>query len=279
MLLADLKQPFESPQHIAELKLDGIRAVLEVDDRVKMYTRHQNDISSRFTEVTSAAASAVLPGTTLDGELIISDLITGKPDFEAMMSRFQTKKVKQRTPGLTFVAFDILRYKGEDLRAHGLMERKEILHEALQENDVMKRIRFMEHSFISFFELCKQQKLEGIVIKKRDSKYYSGRRPKDIWQRVVVYEREKCVILGYSKRELAWLVGVERNGQLEPAGVVKYGLTEERRNKAFPIMVRHQTHETKDYVYIKPMVEATVRFRHWTKAGKMRLAVLEDVHL
>ena len=55
MLVADLKKPFESDQHIAELKLDGIRALLEVDvDRTRIYTRHQNDITSRFEEVTKA---------------------------------------------------------------------------------------------------------------------------------------------------------------------------------------------------------------------------------
>ena len=81
------------------------------------------------------------------------------------MSRFQSNPKMGRTPGLTFVAFDIIRHKGEDLRSLDLMTRKSILEKAIEENEVIKRIRYMEHSFIPLFELCKQQALEGIVIK------------------------------------------------------------------------------------------------------------------
>ena len=136
MLVADLKKPFESDQHIAELKLDGIRALLEVLKRSRR--RH---------------ASAVPSETTLDGELVVCDIETGKPDFEATMSRFQSNPKMGRTPGLTFVAFDIIRHKGEDLRSLDLMTRKSILEKAIEENEVIKRIRYMEHSFIPLFEL------------------------------------------------------------------------------------------------------------------------------
>ncbi|MGE7828506.1 DNA ligase [Paenibacillus sp. NPDC093718] len=278
MLLADLKEPFESDDHIAELKLDGIRALLEVDhDRVRLYTRHQNDITFNFEEITKAATSAVSSGTTLDGELVVCDIETGKPDFEAMMSRFQSRPKLGRTPGLAFVAFDIIRHQGNDLRSLDLMSRKAILEEALIENEVIKRIRFMEHSFIPLFNLCKGQGLEGIVIKKRNSRYYYGQRPKDLWQRVVVYQREVCVVMGYSKRELAWLLGIERDGKLIPAGMVKYGLTPAKRKKVFPILANSKLRETSHFVYVDPLIRVGVRFRHWTKDGKMRLAVLEEV--
>jgi DNA ligase 1 len=138
MLVADLKKPIKSDEHIAELKLDGIRALLEVDaDRTRIYTRHQNDITSRFEEVTMAAASAVPSETTLDGELVVCDIETGKPDFEATMSRFQSNPKMGRTPGLTFVAFDIIRHQGEDLRSLDLMTRKAILEKAVEENEVI----------------------------------------------------------------------------------------------------------------------------------------------
>jgi DNA ligase 1 len=135
----------------------------------------------------------------------------------------------------------------------------------------------MEHSFIPLFELCKQQKLKGIVIKKRNSRYYVGKRPKDIWQRVVVYQREVCVVMGYSKKELAWLLGVEREGSLVPVGMVKYGLTHEKRKKAFPVLTNSKLRETKHFVYVEPLVRVSVRYRHWTKDRKMRLAVLEEI--
>ncbi|WP_162487582.1 DNA ligase [Paenibacillus sp. LC231] len=280
MLLADAPEPFESKAHIAELKIDGIRGILEVEEQVRLYTRHQNDVSYRYQEITQAAAQATGKGTTLDGEFVVCDITTGKPDFEATMARFSSnpKPGIDRTPGLTYVAFDILQYKGKDLTKLNLMQRKEILEEAVTENEVIKKIRYMEHGFIPLFELCKQQQLEGIVIKRRDSRYYPGKRPEHLWQRVVVYQREQCVVLGYSKREIAWLIGVEIDGVITSVGMLKYGITPSVRKEVFPILKKTTIRETKDFAYVDPTIKIDVRYRHWTKQNKMRLAVLERVH-
>ncbi|WP_103110983.1 ATP-dependent DNA ligase, partial [Brevibacillus reuszeri] len=230
---------------------------------------------------TQAAKEAAGRGTILDGEFVVSDIDTGKPDFEATMARFSSnpKLGIERTPGLTFVAFDILQHKGQDLTSLDLMTRKEILEEAVTENEVIKKIRYMEHSFIPLFELCKQQQLEGIVIKRRDSRYYPGKRPDDLWQRVVVYQREQCFVLGYSKRKIAWLIGVERNGEIVPAGMMEYGITAAKRKEVFPVLLKTTIKETKDFAYVDPKIKVDVRFRNWTKQNKMRLAVLEQVYL
>ncbi|WP_103110996.1 ATP-dependent DNA ligase [Brevibacillus reuszeri] len=133
MLLADAPEPFESNKHIAELKIDGIRGILDIQEQVKLYTRHRNDVSYRYQEITQAAKEAADRGTILDGEFVVSDIDTGKPDFEATMARFSSnpKLGIERTPGLTFVAFDILQHKGQDLTSLDLMARKEILEEAV----------------------------------------------------------------------------------------------------------------------------------------------------
>ncbi|MGG3278969.1 DNA ligase [Paenibacillus solani] len=280
MLLVDAPNPFESDAHIAELKIDGIRGILEINDKVRLYTRHQNDVSFRYQEITQAAAQATSKGTVLDGEFVVCDTSTGKPDFEATMARFLSnpKPGANRTPGLTFVAFDILQHKSKDLTKLNLMQRKEILDEVVTENEVIKKIRYMEHGFIPLFDLCKQQQLEGIVIKRRDSRYYQGKRPDNLWQRVVVYQREECVILGYSKRKIAWLIGVEQDGVIISAGMLKYGITPSVRKEVFPKLKKMTNRETIDFAYVDPSIKIDVRFRHWTKQNKMRLAVLERVH-
>lgn len=275
MLLKDSKDAYESEDHIAELKLDGIRNIISRDDRTRLYTRHRNEITHSFQEVAEAAASAIDPGTTLDGELVVCDTLTGKPDFAATMRRFQSNPKRLPTPGLTFVAFDILSYKGTSTCSLPLMERKKILEEALKENKVIKRIRYMEHGFVPLFELCRQQGLEGIVIKRRNSKYYVGKRPENVWERVVVYQREDFYVIGYSKQEVAWLLGVMSNGKMIPVGMLKYGLTDPVRKKAFPILLKTGIKETKSLVYVEPTIHIRVRFRHWTDEGKLRLPVFE----
>lgn len=275
MHLKDCSEAYESKDHIAELKIDGIRGVISREQDTRIYTRHKNEITYTFPEVVEAATAAIESGTTLDGELAVCDIETGKPDFAATMRRFHSKP-RLQTPGLTFVAFDILSYKGKSTCSLPLMERKVILEQAMQENNIMKRMRYMEHEFIPMFDLCRAQDLEGIVIKRRSSLYYPGSRPDKVWERVVVYKREDCYITGYSKKELAWSLGILKNGKMVSVGIVKYGLTDPVRKKVFPILLKTKNKENKDFVFVEPTIQIRVRFRHWTEDGKMRLAVFEQ---
>lgn len=278
MLLDDAKVPFESNEHIAELKLDGIRGILDINSNSRLYSRHQNEISARYPELIDSGIVAVDPGTILDGEIVVSDLVTGKPDFAACSRRFQMRPPKQRTPGLTYVAFDILQYKGQDVTKLDLMSRKQLLAEAVQENEQVKISRYVEHSFIPFFSLIEREELEGIVIKAKSSLYYTNSRPKNLWQRVVNYKREICVILGYSNKTAAWLLGVEREGEILPAGMAKFGLTPEIRKKVYPVLKENIISQSDQFSYVEPCVYVDVRFREWTAGGKMRLPVVERVH-
>ncbi|OMC63701.1 hypothetical protein BK126_26270 [Paenibacillus sp. FSL H7-0326] len=279
MLLVDQKEAYESKDSIVELKLDGIRTILSVNDKTRIFTRHNNEITSNFEEVTTAAARAAKAPMVLDGELIVSDLSTGKPDFSAMMSRFSSRsRSKIPTPGLTFVAFDILSYDGKDLRGLPLMKRKEILEEVLSENEIIKKIRYMESGFVPLYELCKQEQLEGIVIKKKDAVYHSGKRPKSVWERVVVYQRERCIVTGFSKKEKSWYIGIRRGDHIESVGAVKYGLNTSKAKALYPKLLKSVIKENQAYAIVKPEHEILVRFRHYTKDGKMRLAVVEDVY-
>jgi DNA ligase 1 len=122
MLLQKSDQPFDSSDYITELKLDGIRLIYCIDDtgKVRLYSRHKNEVTSNFPEL---AALDIPRGTVLDGELIVSDKV-GKPDFEAMMSRFMSSRDK--TP-VTFVAFDIIKHEESSVTSLPLINHKELL--------------------------------------------------------------------------------------------------------------------------------------------------------
>lgn len=185
--------------------------------------------------------------------------------------------MKNKTPGLFFVAFDILAYKGIDTTTMSLMERKAILDDALHENDTIKRIRYVENGFVRLFEKCREEQLEGIVLKRRDSRYCVGQRPAGVWQRVLVFEREECFVTGFSKKSVAWSIGVKRGDKMVPVGLLEYGLNGSIGKAIFPFLKKAIIRETKDIAYVEPFVRIGVRFRHWTKAGKMRLPVLERI--
>ncbi|WP_041854720.1 hypothetical protein [Thermobacillus composti] len=137
-------------------------------------------------------------------------------------------------------------------------------------------VDILEKGFIPFFERCRSEQLEGIVLKRRDSRYHPGMRRAE-WQRVVNYMRDEVVVTGFSKKDAAWSIGQERGGQIVPVGLLEHGLTEPIRKAVFPILRQTVIRETKDFAFVRPLVRLSVRFRHWTKAGKMRLPVLERV--
>jgi DNA ligase-1 len=97
---------------ITELKLDGIRLILsKFYNKVKLYTRHNNEVTAKFPELLTID---IPDGTVLDGEIIVSDA-EGKPDFEEMMSRFQSRRNTQDTGTLSYVVFDVLQYKSKSV--------------------------------------------------------------------------------------------------------------------------------------------------------------------
>lgn len=179
---------------------------------------------------------------------------------------------------MTFVAFDILTHKGKDLRHLPLMERKAILEDAVLENGVVKRVRYLEHGFIPFYEICKQKQLEGIVLKAKNSKYYAGKRsPGRVWERVLVYQRAECVIRGYSTRNATWLIGIQNENGISPAGALKFGVNSAIGKSVYPLLKKLTIREADGYAYVEPIIKIGVRFRHWTDSGHMRLPVLEEV--
>ncbi|PTX47237.1 ATP dependent DNA ligase-like protein [Melghirimyces profundicolus] len=104
--------------------MDGFRLLLSTMDGVKAYTRHGNEVSSRFPELLHPPIPG---GTVLDGELTVTDS-QGRPDFERVMKRLKTRdpmKVKRlaRSLPVQYVVFDILMHRGETVMDRSLMER------------------------------------------------------------------------------------------------------------------------------------------------------------
>ncbi|WP_326055972.1 DNA ligase [Paenibacillus chitinolyticus] len=192
--------PFNSAKHIAELKFDGIRLIVSHMDEIRLYTRHNNDVTARFPELVLNAP--IPPGTILDGEVIVTDQ-DGKPDFEGMLSRFQSRRDK--TP-VTFVAFDIIKHRGIDVNSLPLMRRKGLLEQAFKESDYYKRVQVVRGLTTEYFKIVKQHGLEGIVIKDKDSKYEVDRRSW-AWQKVINWTHAEVYISGYRKKRL-WMVSV-----------------------------------------------------------------------
>ncbi|WP_235848512.1 ATP-dependent DNA ligase [Litchfieldia alkalitelluris] len=259
MLLHKTENPFDSADYITELKLDGIRLLYtrDLNGHTKLYTRHHNDVTSKFPEL---VALNVAPGTVLDGEIIVTDDL-GKPDFEAMMSRFQSRF---KTYPVSYVVFDVLQYKGQSVAHLPLLERKSLLANLIPKDDsTLAKVQFIEGNATAFFDLAVDQSLEGIVIKQKNSKYEIGRRSHS-WLKVINYQYKDVFVTGYPKDEFGWLLADDNR---KPLGIMELGVPLDAKRKAYQAT---KTGEDDLFVYIEPF-KCRVKYRHLTKMGLLRL--------
>lgn len=151
MLLHKSNEPFDDPDYISELKLDGIRLIVsKMDDQMKLYTRHHNDVTALFPELHSID---IPYGTILDGEIIVTDQ-KGCPDFDAMMERFQSRRSEHH---VTFCAFDILYYDHDSVMYLPLIERKELLKRILPQHPHAAYVQHIVGRGLDYFALVKEK--------------------------------------------------------------------------------------------------------------------------
>ena len=202
MLIAENKSPFDDENYIYELKLDGIRCLAYLDETGTELRNKRNKILNNIYPELSGINKQAQKRCILDGELLV--LNDSKPDFYEVQRRsLMTNPVKiemaaKKMP-VCFTAFDIVYCDGQ-ITDLPLMERKKLLSDAVIGTPSLAVSRYIESNGIEFFNLAKQQGLEGIVAKRRDSKYYFGKRTKN-WIKMKALLDDDFVICGYYFKE------------------------------------------------------------------------------
>jgi ATP-dependent DNA ligase len=199
MLIAEQVDPYDDPDSIFELKVDGIRCIAYCDN-TSVDLRNKRDIKllPRFPELMNIYKSCQKK-CILDGELNV--LVNGKPDFYEVQKRtllsdpFKIQLAYTKHPA-NFVAYDVLYYKDKLITDLPLIERKQILNNVVSENQLISVSRYVETSGKMLFELAKQQNLEGVVGKKKDSLYWFGKRTKD-WNKIKVMADYEAIAIAY----------------------------------------------------------------------------------
>lgn len=260
MLLQRSEQPFDDESYLTELKLDGIRLILsKINNKVRLYTRHNNEVTSKFPELLTID---IPDGTVLDGEIIVTDP-NGKPDFEAMMSRFQSRHSSLENNTLSYVVFDVIQYKGESVTKLPLIDRKQLLNEIItQDTSLVAKVKYIEGHSSAYFDLVQAQGLEGIVLKRKDSRYEVGKRSQS-WIKVINYQYADVMITGLRKDEFGVLLSFLDG---KPAGTMEFMPPTEKL-----ILYRQQQTISEDekFTFIDP-IKCQVKFRNLTKAGFLR---------
>lgn len=285
MLLYEEHEPFDDEDYIYELKLDGIRCIAYLDNKsVTLQNKRYKDVTDIYPEL-SDMCKCVKKRVVLDGELVV--LTGGKPDFYALQKRslmgdkFRISLAAKANP-VQFVAYDILYHNGKDLTDKTQMERKEILANSVIEGHNLGISRYIEKNGIAFFELAKQQELEGIVAKRKDGLYHIGKRSRE-WIKIKVMQDEDLLICGYQPDEDGKVKDLilgyyDDNGELQCRGKVYLGIFNEERRIIYEFAKKNTVKNAwfdkyKNAVWIKPELIGTAHFMHETESGGMRQPV------
>jgi bifunctional non-homologous end joining protein LigD len=266
----------DGDQWIHEIKFDGYRLQLRRDNNdIRFYTRRGYDWTSRFQKLVNAAWLLPADQFILDGEVIVPTN-TGHSDFGALEDDLGAG----RSDRLLFFVFDVLFIGSRSLTGCTLEDRKLVLAELL--TDQAGPIKYSEHldgGGDRLFTRACELELEGLVSKRKDSTYRSGRSID--WTKRICRQRETFVAAGIAfnkgKFEGVYL-GRRQNGELVYAGKVEHGFDSKAekalRKKAEKLKTKVQPLTKKikkpKALWLKPELLVDVEYRALTGTGKLR---------
>lgn len=272
-MLASMGEPFDSDDHIFEVKWDGFRALALVDGGgLRLQSRRQLDLTARFKDLAFLGQQA--PGLALDGE-IVALTADGRPDFERLLSK--------RPGPVVFIAFDLLVCGYENLLRAPLRERRERL------GDVIAQVGHPQLALSdgvvgagrAFFAQLTAREFEGVVAKRLDSRYEPGERS-GAWRKIKRSQTTQCLVLGYVEeagdlRSLV-LAAPDAQGKLVFVGKCGSGFDDVTRRALLPLLRARPCERplipcAEKARWVEPSLYCTVKFVERTKSGHLRAPV------
>jgi DNA ligase D-like protein (predicted ligase) len=230
MLLLRTEKLPEGLDWLVELKLDGYRALaMKTAGKVQLRSRNDNDFSLRYHRIVKAL-QPMPDETVIDGEVIALDA-EGRPSFNLLQN------YGSADAPLHFFIFDVLILKGKDVMGETLVKRRELIEERVLPTlaDPIRYSPILEGSLKDLVRSVKAQGLEGLVAKRRDSKYEPGLRS-GAWQKMRVNAGQELVIGGYTpspKNFDALVIGYSDGPNLIYAARTRNGFTPALRGELF----------------------------------------------
>jgi bifunctional non-homologous end joining protein LigD len=166
--------PPEGSQWAYEIKHDGFRFVCRRDgERVRVFSRNGRDWSDRVPLIVEALLALPVSSVTLDGEGVVVDE-RGVSDFERLRTALAGRR---RSRAAFLLAFDLLELDGEDVRPHPWETRRATLAGLLRKPGpgILLSAYIDDADGTTVFEHACRMGVEGIVAKRRDRPYRSGR--------------------------------------------------------------------------------------------------------
>ncbi len=276
---------------IHEVKFDGYRIQAHLQSKnIKLFTRSGLNWTAKYPELKNALSKLKVENAIFDGEVVALDK-TGRSDFGLLQRAMKDKKSKD----LVYYVFDLLFLNGTDLRGQPLEDRKKRLAKilsSLKGGNVFLSTHLQSQGR-EFFDASCDHHLEGIISKRVDRPYLSGRR--DDWVKTKCRKGQEFVIGGY----------VEGQGHRQALGALLLGVFDAKEDFVYVGRVGSgfDTRDLKDLLrrlkkieqeasafdqksprgtglhWVNPQLVAQIEFSNWTKDGVLRNPVFHGLRL
>lgn len=296
MLAEDADKPFSDPKFVYELKYDGYRMLVVVEDgKCDLIYRRRSKATDLYPEIARAASLLPYARVILDGEVVCLD-DNARPSFSRLQQRSQLKRTADvaaasvRLPA-TMQAFDILGFEDFDLRGLTLVQRKQILRELLPKAGPLRFVDHISEEGVLFFNEIERMGLEGAMAKRADSKYRAGR--SGDWLKIKADRISDFVVVGMTPPEggrtgfgaLQLAAYTRTAGDAEPlleyVGRAGSGFTDEQLKTYRAILEKDRVPDPvcailergAGDIYVLPRHVVEVRYKMWSNQNLLRQPV------
>lgn len=284
--------PFDDESFVHQVKFDGVRIIAHsTGRRISLWNRRGHERTAQYPEVVKELGR-LLPQEDfiLDGEMIA--IVNGRPNFHAVLRRdwAADPSAATRLAGLipiVYVVFDILHLNRVSLISRTLEERTGLLSECVPRAGLVSSAETYR-SGLALFESVKNLGLEGIVSKKRKSRYLPGKKSRE-WLKIKHRMEAVCVIGGYIMKNnsvTSLLLGIRAvDGTFAFVGrcpiYLRHDDSERLREVLGPtqevplfegvdrLALPAPSPEAKTF-WVEPEVWCRVEFQEWTDKGLLR---------
>ena len=292
MLATLAKEPFNDDNWVFEIKWDGYRAIADLSEKEnqKLYSRNGISFLNRYPDIQKGLMKQE-HSLIIDGEIVaLTD--KGEPSFQLLQHYAENPNVP-----VIYQVFDLLYLNGNSTRNLSLLERKELLKEALIETSHIKYCDHIDSNGIDFYSGIQKSNIEGVIAKRKSSKYIDGKRS-DSWLKIKNHQSEEAVIVGYtepkgSRKYFGSLIlGRFINGELQYSGNVGSGFKEDSLKQIYELIHPYKTNKmpfnekpktNMPPTWVKPKFVVTIKYTQITKEGRFRhpvfIGIRDDISI
>jgi DNA ligase D-like protein (predicted ligase) len=289
-------EPFDSREHLFEVRWDGLRALAFVEGGgYHLQDQSGNNISELFPELGEIPRRVRADEVILDGIVVISDS-QGLPDFAALDRRMRLSspdgvaQAAARQPA-AFVVFDILYAEARSVMSMTLLKRRKLLREVLEGEGRICLSDAVAGEGVAFFDAAREMGIEAVIAKRKDSVYLPGGRSPS-WLLVQDVPRQDVVVAGYIPAAdggafESLLAGTYVDHRLTYAGAVGGGFdqrTERLLAQALPGLragadvPEGSQRVPAEAIWVRPELVISVKFSEWTPEGTLRFPIFVGMH-